>query len=368
MGFAERLGELLAERGISGRELARRVPCDRSYVSLLAQGRRSPSPEMAARIDQLLGAGGQLAALAVSAAGERRPDAPGYADAQYVDNLRASSQALVRLDTMYGGGDVLPLALRAYRPAAHLLAIGRYAPGAERDLQAATGEAGEVAAWAAFDADQQDLSRQLIHDAMLASRLAGDREMELFQLSHLAMQAIHLGRPAEALRIAEYVLDQPRVQPRVQALFELRKGRAYAQLGNLAAGLAVMDRALAIFADGTSPEWAWWVEPSEILVQRGMAHVDSGDSKAAAPVLAEAAASRHGRSGYVSHARLLGALVHIGDWAEAGLVIGKLWCMADMISSPRAAAMLRKTTRRLPPAAPPGISEAARELTGVLRS
>jgi transcriptional regulator with XRE-family HTH domain len=151
MGFAERLGELLAERHISGRELARRIPCDRSYVSLLAQGRRRPSPEMAARIDQLLGAGGELAGLAVPSAVERFPEAAEYADTRYVDELRESSQALVRLDTMYGGGDVLPLALRSFRTAAGLLSAGGCAPSAELDLQAAVGEAAEVAAWVAYD-------------------------------------------------------------------------------------------------------------------------------------------------------------------------------------------------------------------------
>jgi transcriptional regulator with XRE-family HTH domain len=64
MGFPERLRALMAERGISGRELARQVPCDRSYVSLLAQGKRRPSPATAERLDEILGGGGALAALA----------------------------------------------------------------------------------------------------------------------------------------------------------------------------------------------------------------------------------------------------------------------------------------------------------------
>jgi transcriptional regulator with XRE-family HTH domain len=70
MGFSERLRSLMAERGISGRELARRIPCDRSYVSLLAQGKRRPSPATAERLDQLLDGGGALAALAAE------PDLP----------------------------------------------------------------------------------------------------------------------------------------------------------------------------------------------------------------------------------------------------------------------------------------------------
>src|SRR6266446_5186557 len=62
-GFTERLRTLMAERCVSGYELARRVPCNRSYISLLAQGKRQPSPKVARRLDEILGAGGELAAL-----------------------------------------------------------------------------------------------------------------------------------------------------------------------------------------------------------------------------------------------------------------------------------------------------------------
>ena len=65
MEFAERLRELMAERGISERELARRVNCDRSYVHLLKHGkRRAPGHRIAQRLDDALSAGGELAALA----------------------------------------------------------------------------------------------------------------------------------------------------------------------------------------------------------------------------------------------------------------------------------------------------------------
>jgi len=64
MGFAEQLGHLMAERGISGNALARKVPCDRSHISLLLNGKRRPSLETAKRLDEILGAGGELAALA----------------------------------------------------------------------------------------------------------------------------------------------------------------------------------------------------------------------------------------------------------------------------------------------------------------
>src|SRR5260370_35068354 len=63
MGFAEALRALMAERGISVRELARRVPCDKGHVSRLRNGHTRPSVATAARLDEILGAGGKLARL-----------------------------------------------------------------------------------------------------------------------------------------------------------------------------------------------------------------------------------------------------------------------------------------------------------------
>jgi len=62
------LRRLLAERGMSLRGLARHVPCDSGNLSKIARGQRRPSPELAARLDEALGAGGRLAALAPAVA------------------------------------------------------------------------------------------------------------------------------------------------------------------------------------------------------------------------------------------------------------------------------------------------------------
>jgi transcriptional regulator with XRE-family HTH domain len=70
------LRRLLAERGMSLRELARRVPCDSGNLSKIARGLKQPSPELAARFDDVLGSQGLLSALASQArpAGQFSPD------------------------------------------------------------------------------------------------------------------------------------------------------------------------------------------------------------------------------------------------------------------------------------------------------
>lgn len=65
--FREKLAALMTERGIGVRELARRVPCDPGHISKLVHGRKMPSLETARRIDDVLDAGGELAATVPSA-------------------------------------------------------------------------------------------------------------------------------------------------------------------------------------------------------------------------------------------------------------------------------------------------------------
>ena len=101
--FAERLRTLMDARGVSGGELARQVPCDPALVSRYLNGRQQPSRRMASRMDEVLGADGELTVLA------EPPEAnlssgilaldPAVrclpADADYVAGLRQATRRLV---------------------------------------------------------------------------------------------------------------------------------------------------------------------------------------------------------------------------------------------------------------------------------
>jgi len=62
--FGEKLVALMDERGLSARETARRVSCSAGYLSNVIHGRRRPSARVTARLEDVLAAGGELAALA----------------------------------------------------------------------------------------------------------------------------------------------------------------------------------------------------------------------------------------------------------------------------------------------------------------
>lgn len=61
--FGERIRQLMAENKLSLRRLSAMVPCNAGYLSRLINGRKSPSQRMASRLDEVLGAQGELVAL-----------------------------------------------------------------------------------------------------------------------------------------------------------------------------------------------------------------------------------------------------------------------------------------------------------------
>jgi transcriptional regulator with XRE-family HTH domain len=65
--FGERVVALMDARGLSAAETARRVSCSAGYLCNVIHGRKRPSRRVAARLDDLLEAGGELAALAETA-------------------------------------------------------------------------------------------------------------------------------------------------------------------------------------------------------------------------------------------------------------------------------------------------------------
>jgi tetratricopeptide (TPR) repeat protein len=384
--FGEELRALMVARGISGNALAKQVPCDAALVSRYLSGKQRPSRWMADRFDEVLAAGGKLAMLAphppaaelpigrLFPATATCPDGYPPADADYVDELRHTTWQLAAMDTRHGGDDVLALAARAFRSAHTMLASGAYLPGVEHDLQAAVGAAGELTAWIAYDADQQPQSRLLCHEAMLSSRLAGDRSMELFDLTHLAMQSVHLHRSAEALRIADDLLDGPQLADRVAAVFLLRRGRALAQLGDRPRALAAVGKVRSLIADeitSRDPDWTWWLDDAELAWHEGMAHAELGDWPAAVELFWDSAAGRdargRARDRYNDTAHLLNALVHVEAWTDAEPVAARLIGIATAVGSVRIANLLRRVTRRITDAdTTTTLADSAEELARVL--
>ncbi len=74
--FGRKLVALAGERGLSLREVARRVPCSPAHLSNIAHGRKGASGQLAGLLDRVLDAGGELEALAGPAAREDQEREP----------------------------------------------------------------------------------------------------------------------------------------------------------------------------------------------------------------------------------------------------------------------------------------------------
>jgi transcriptional regulator with XRE-family HTH domain len=375
--------------GLTQESLAEILRVERSTVARWEQGTATPRPWYRRRLaDALDLTPDELTQLLdepchdephvikLSTSNTDNDDETPPADAGYVESIRNDTRRLVELDTRYGGDDIVDLAVRATKAADEHIAAGTRSRTLESDLQAAVGELAQVAAWIAYDADRQAVARQLTTEALLHSRLAGDRRMELFELAQLAMQSLHLNRPGEALRIAEQVIDTARAQSRVGAIFHIRRARALAQLGDGSGALDEHDQATAILRAGDTsshdPDWTWWVDDAELAWQRAMSLVSTGDwpsaleeFHAAYDQRAEAAP----RSRFNDLAHVFAAQVSVRTWHDAEASLHELAADARAVRSARTTALLRRVLRRLndeDAGSPPSILESAEQLAGIL--
>ncbi|MFC9973431.1 hypothetical protein ACFVH6_21315 [Spirillospora sp. NPDC127200] len=344
------------------------IPHVASLVSMIKQweaGRYTPGRRYRPLYAQ---ATGQSEGFLFGRPTEMRPAAPAEPveprEADYAAAVRDSNAHLVVLDCRYGGTSIADVAVQAFGAARAALATGRHNAD-ERDLRAATGETGEIAAWCLYDADRLDESRATTHEAMFISRLAGDRSMELFQLSHLALIDVHQRHSREALRIAEHTIDGGGLAPRVEALFRLRAARALAQGGQRQRALATLDQATGALQESLHPRdpyWTWWLDASELDWHRGILHMELGELETAMPYLDQAAHGRllrdpyapatctapvtargeeWGRAAYNDLVHLLLALALAGAWRETEAITATVSDFTREVVSARTEVMLK---------------------------
>jgi transcriptional regulator with XRE-family HTH domain len=349
-GFSEDMRRRIELVGIPQAQLAATVHVSPSYLSLIVNGHRTPHAKLAELIDTALEAHGALAALLDQGpAAEVAVGAPMGSDD--VQQLQDTIAHLVALDTMHGSEGLYSNAARAFRNAHRKLAIVGARPGTESDLHVAIAELGEVAAWLAYDSEHQDVSRQVAGEAMLVARLAGDKSMERFLLSHLSMQAVYLGRGAEGLQLADRILAESPNSGRVVGMVRVRRARALGKLGNGGEALAELERARGELAGGVGPAdpaWTWWLHEAELAVHEARIKADVGDNRGAIASSEHsvlALPERQGRDQALYRAWLVQDLVNVRGWRDAGRVVEDIIGIAEATGSARVPRLLRLAGR-----------------------
>lgn len=284
--------------------------------------------------------------------------------AEQVAVVRGGTRRLVVLDGRVGGLEVARVALRQVDVVWERVRPHRWDPGRGRDVQAAAAELAQVAGWILFDVECQAEAGRVNAQALGMARLAGDRSTELLTLLTISMREAHLGRPREALAVAEFVLEGGRLGPRVEAMFRVRAARALGLAGDRAGAATQFRRARSLVLDGpgrADPAWAWWIDETELVGHEGAARIDRADWSGAVPLLESVAhAGSAGAPQYrsVFTAKLLLAYLKAHAWSDAERVAGDLLDHRG-IGSRRTAGVLRRAGRvaRTDPRLPSSLSD-----------
>ncbi|TDC58579.1 XRE family transcriptional regulator [Actinomadura sp. KC345] len=276
--FGEKLRDLMAERGISQRRLAKLVPCNDGYLSRVATGERVPSARTAQRLDELLDAGGDLAALLPRAAAPpaalddeiealelvRRVAASDVGD----DTLVALEMTVDELASAYPRTPPAELLGRVRR---HLGYVGKLLDArmtlAERRRLTVTGAwLSLLAATCDIDLDQTSAAAARLRTAALLAEHADHREILAWTLETRAWQALTDGDHRQAVTLARGAQE---AAPRDGSAFiqaTAQEGRAWARLGDgpqTRDALARVERLVEPLPMPTRPEHHFRYDPAK---------------------------------------------------------------------------------------------------------
>ena len=363
--FGDDVKSLRVAANLSLRALARAAHIDPGYLSRIEAGTQTPSTDVARALDRALGAAGRL--IAAMQPRRRQERAPVLLGADDVDAIRGTVADLVARDTGHEGDRLHSTAVRTFRHFHDRLAAGHFRPGVAPDLQAALAELGEVAGWLLFDADKQPAARHMLTEAVLTAQLAGDRNMELFVTDLLAMQALHSGRPQEALLLANRVMAAGGGPTRVAAMSLLRRGRALAELGSRQEALAALACARGILSGGATPSdpaWTWWVHEHEVMLHEARARTALGDHAHAVDLSRRAVdglPANQVRDQVIYRAWHLYDLVRAGAWAESEALLEDLGPRLATAGSPRGVALVWQALDSADDDVPAALVDAVRE-------
>ena len=303
--FAAELRALMAARDISGNSLARQVPCDPALVSRYRSGRQKPSQWMAARMDEVLGAGKELAALVPALPAPRGADLdvreqlawaqrhPRRIDGAVVDSLAAllAAQRLAE-DTLGSAALVWPVS-------AQLAVIEGIVTEAQGTVRPALVDV--AMQWAQFTAWLHTSARDMAGARLLWSQTlelaaeAGDSTMTATVLSFRGYMAWLAGAAGPVIGLAQAAQRDPLVALSQRAYGASLEARGHAMAGDAPAterklgDLAVLVGQLD--APGAQRPWSYWFTPPWFDCQRGitlgyLAHIDRFRAEAVAALTA----------------------------------------------------------------------------------
>ena len=271
-----------------------------------------------------------------------------------VDELTQRLVSLRKLDNTLGGADTY----RLYAAEADLTGLLRLLGGAHRDavhrgLLALHAEQSQQAGWAAFDAGWHDVARDHYRRSHAAATEAGDAGLAGNALAFHAYQLIGLGQPARAVsEKSVHAADQPDVNAGVRALLYSRAAWTFALDGDVDATARCLGRAEDAFAqaDGRTPDYAAWIDETELAIMTGRCWSELRRPLRAVPVLETALArysDAHSRDKALYSSWLADSYIDAGEIEQATAVVQSSLTVMGNVSSVRPRERLVKVAGRL---------------------
>ncbi|MFI9170500.1 XRE family transcriptional regulator [Streptomyces lincolnensis] len=294
------------------------------------------------------------ASLAVGLPELSRTPGGGRVGSDLPEKLRQRTARLRRLDDVLGGGDTYRTYLGEYQATRAMLRQRTYAQETGRALLSVLAEQAQQAGWAAFDGGRHAEARGLYEASRTAAVDAGDAELAGNALAFLAYQQLPSDRQS-AVQIAarSCATAGPDAAPGVRALLYERLAWAHAVAGQAEEterALEAARDALAEVDGAPQPDWAAWVDETELQIMSGRCWTELRRPLRAVPVLENALArydDSHARDKALYLSWLADAYLTAGEVEQAATVTGRVLDLSSGVASVRPRERLAPVLRRL---------------------
>jgi transcriptional regulator with XRE-family HTH domain len=308
-GLGDELRRLMAERGVGVRQLARLVPCNPGHISNICNGLKRPSPQMAARLDDVLGADGALSRFVAEPAPipissfelqDIAPDPdlydritkavrdPARVDAAVVDWLEHTLDEHRRVEDTVGARPLLGL-IRA-----QLITVADFTRSGGPLIDRLVGLASQYAqfvAWMCIATQDHAAALAWYDRAHDWAQQAGDANMAATALSMKAHLAWSVGDARRCVQMAEAARwTENRVTPGIQGMAAQMAARGHALAGEANPARTLLAEARSLVGRAADhpenePPWMYFYGDDWFQLQRGMAEAHLGNWGAAADLL-----------------------------------------------------------------------------------
>lgn len=297
------------------------------------------------------------ASLAVGLPELSRPSTGGRVGSDLPVKLRQRTARLRRLDDVLGGGDTYRTYLGEYQATRTLLRHRTYTEETGRGLLSVLAEQAQQAGWAAFDGGRHAEARGLYEASRKAAVEAEDAALAGNALAFLAYQGLR-GDRQEQLNAVQTAARScatagPEAAPGVRALLYERLAWAHAVAGNADETERALDAARAALAevdDAPQPDWAAWVDETELQIMSGRCWTELRRPLRAVPVL-DAALARyddsHARDKALYLSWLADSYLTAGEVEQAATVTGRALDLSSGVASVRPRERLAPVLQRL---------------------